>query len=674
MTRLHALVLFALLAALAVAVPERSAPRLEPVAVTGNQIAVTPPPMGWASWNSFAARIDASVIRRQTDAFVAAGLPAAGYRYVNIDEGWWQGTRDAAGNITVNTTEWPGGMAAIADYIHSKGLKAGIYTDAGRDGCGYYFPTGRPAAPGSGSEGHYAQDMLQFSRWGFDFVKVDWCGGSAEGLNPETAYRSISAAVAQAAATTGRPLVLSICNWGVQSPWNWGPGLGAMWRTSTDIIFFGQTANQSMVLTAFDNGIHPAAQHTGYANDPDMMIAGMPGLTAAQNRTHLNLWAVSGAPLLLGADLSTLDATTRATLTNAEVIAVDQDPRGLQGVPVAAGVYAKVLSGAGRRAVVLLNRGGSAASMTVRWTDLGLTAAAATVRNPWTGQTVTGVATGYTVSVPANDSALLVIGGTEAAATTYEAEATANTRTGGAATVACPGCSGGTKVGNIGNGGTLSVNGVAASAAGLAVATIAYVNGDSATRTATLQVSGQPATVVAFPPTGSWTTPATVTVLVQLAGGSANTLSLANAGAWAADIDAIEIRPLARGGGRIVGVPSGRCVDVSAASTANGAQVQLWDCNGQGNQAWTPTAARQLTVYGGKCLDAYNRGTADGTAVVIWDCNNQTNQQWNVGAGGTITGVASGKCLDAFNGGATNGTRLVLWTCNGQANQRWTVG
>ncbi|MFD1049018.1 glycoside hydrolase family 27 protein [Kibdelosporangium lantanae] len=143
--------------------------------------AVTAPPMGWASWNSFAAQINYDVIRAQTDAIVSSGMKDAGYQYVNIDEGWWQGTRDSAGNITVDTREWPGGMAAIADYIHSKGLKAGIYTDAGRDGCGYYYPTGRPAAPGSGSEGHYDQDFLQFSKWGFDFVKVDWCCGGADG-------------------------------------------------------------------------------------------------------------------------------------------------------------------------------------------------------------------------------------------------------------------------------------------------------------------------------------------------------------------------------------------------------------------------------------------------------------------------------------------------------------
>src|SRR3954452_22668190 len=169
-------------------------------AATTRQTAVPSAPMGWASWNSFAAKIDYSVIKAQVDAFVASGLPAAGYKYVNIDEGWWQGTRDSGGNITVDESEWPGGMKAIADYIHGKGLKAGIYTDAGKDGCGYYYPTGRPAAPGSGSEGHYDQDMLQFQRWGFDYVKVDWCGGDAEGLDPATTYRTIGDAITRATA------------------------------------------------------------------------------------------------------------------------------------------------------------------------------------------------------------------------------------------------------------------------------------------------------------------------------------------------------------------------------------------------------------------------------------------------------------------------------------------
>ncbi|MEV4137741.1 RICIN domain-containing protein [Dactylosporangium sp. NPDC049742] len=672
----HAVRLLALLALLAVCVATPARPAL--AAVTGTQVPVPPPPMGWASWNTFAAKINFNVIKAQADALVSSGLAAAGYKYVNIDEGWWQGTRDAAGNITVDTAEWPGGMAAIADYLHGKGLKAGIYTDAGRDGCGYYYPTGRPAAPGSGSEGHYAQDMLQFSRWGFDFVKVDWCGGSAEGLDPQSTYRAISAAVTSAAATTGRPLVLSICNWGVQSPWNWAPGMGAMWRTSTDIIYYGQTATQAMVLSNFDQGLHPAAQHTGYYNDPDMMIAGMPGLTAAQNRTHMGLWAISGAPLLIGDDLATMDATTRATLGNAEVIAVDQDPRGLQGVKVSDSqgrqVYGKVLAGSGRRAVLLLNRGTAAASMTVRWADLGLAATSASVRNLWSAQNAGSFATSYTVNVPANDAVLLTVTGTEAAATTYEAEATGNTRT-GATVVACAGCSGGSKVGGIGNGGTLRFNAVAAPSAGLAVATIAYTNGDPATRTATLQVNGQPSTVVAFPPTGSWTTAGTVSVIVPLTAGSANTLTFSNAAAWAPDLDAIEVRQLASAPAavRVQGVQSGRCLDVDNSSTTNGVQVQLWDCNGQANQAWTVTSSRQLTVYGTKCLDAYNNGTTNGTAVVIWDCNGQANQQWNVNADGTISSAQSGLCLDASNRGTANGTKIILWACGTGTNQRWTL-
>jgi hypothetical protein len=260
-----------------------------------NQV-VTKPPMGWASWNTFAAKINYNLIKDQTDALASSGLKDAGYEYVNIDEGWWQGTRDSAGAITVDTAEWPGGMKAIADYIHSKGLKAGIYTDAGRDGCGYYYPTGRPAAPGSGSEGHYDQDFLQFSRWGFDFVKVDWCGGNAEGLDPRTTYQAISDAVGRATAQTGRPMALSICSWGNGNPWDWAPGMSTMWRTSQDIIYYGEAPSMDRVLHNFDSAQHPGAQSAGHYNDPDMLIVGMTGFTAAQNRTHLSLWAISGAP------------------------------------------------------------------------------------------------------------------------------------------------------------------------------------------------------------------------------------------------------------------------------------------------------------------------------------------------------------------------------------------
>ncbi|MEU5635515.1 RICIN domain-containing protein [Streptomyces rishiriensis] len=611
-------------------------------ASTPRQIAVPAAPMGWASWNSFAAKIDYNVIKRQVDAFVASGLPAAGYQYVNIDEGWWQGTRDGAGNITVDQSEWPGGMKAIADYIHGKGLKAGIYTDAGKDGCGYYYPTGRPAAPGSGSEGHYDQDMLQFSQWGFDFVKVDWCGGDAEKLDAATTYRAISGAIAKATAATGRPMTLSLCNWGRQNPWNWAPGQGAMWRTNDDIILFGNKPSMTNLLTNYDRNVHPTAQHTGYYNDPDMLMVGMDGFTAAQNRTHMNLWAVSGAPLLAGNDLTTMTTQTADILKNPEVVAVDQDARGLQGVKVAEDgsglqVYGKVLAGSGRRAVVLLNRTSAAANITARWADLGLTDASATVRDLWTRADVGSYATGYTANVPAGGSVLLTVtGGTEASGSTYA--------------------------------GTSGFSGVVAGSTGLKVVDVAYTNTASTPRTATLKVNGQTATTVSFPPTGS--AQGTVSVQVALSKGAANTLAFTGAPTLAD----ITVRPLpGTNGSLVVGKQSGRCLDMFDSTIANGTQAEIWDCNGGSNQAWTYTSRKELVVYGNKCLDAYDHGTANGTKVVVWDCTGQSNQQWNVNGDGTITNVNAGLCLDANGAGTANRTPIVLWSCSGADNQKWSL-
>ncbi|WP_328550850.1 RICIN domain-containing protein [Streptomyces sp. NBC_00366] len=611
-------------------------------AATARQIAVPTAPMGWASWNSFAAKIDYNVIKKQVDAFVAAGLPAAGYKYINIDEGWWQGTRDSGGNITVDTGEWPGGMSAIADYIHSKGLKAGIYTDAGKDGCGYYYPTGRPAAPGSGSEGHYDQDMLQFSKWGFDFVKVDWCGGDVEGLDAATTYRSISDAVTKASAATGRPLTLSVCNWGKQNPWNWAPGQAPMWRTSTDIIFYGNKPSMTNLLSNFDQTLHPTAQHTGYYNDPDMLMVGMDGFTAAQNRTHMNLWAISGAPLLAGNDLTTMTSGTASILKNPEVVAVDQDPRGLQGVKVAEDtsglqVYGKALAGTGNRAVVLLNRTSAAQNITVRWSDLGLTDASATVRDLWARSNAGSHGTSYTTSVPAGGSVMLTVtGGTEASSSTYT--------------------------------GTSSFSGVAAGSTGVKVVDVSYTNNTSGARTGTLTVNGQRSTAVSFPPTGAG--PGTISVQVGLSKGATNSLTFSGA----PTLDSITVRPQpGTDGTQVVGKQSGRCLDIYDHTITNGTQAELWGCNGGQNQAWTSTSRKELVVYGNKCLDAYDSGTSNGTKVVIWDCNGQNNQKWNINSDGTITNVNAGLCLDAYNNGTANGTSMVLWTCGTGDNQRWTL-
>src|SRR5208282_4772221 len=203
-----------------------------------------------------------------------------------------------------------------------------------------------PSYPHTGSEGHYERDFLQFAKWGFDYVKVDWCGGDKENLDPAVQYAEIARAIQRAEAITGHHLYYSICNWGKQSPWTWAPGIGGVqadiWRTSGDIVApivagsknAGRKASFGKMLSNFYDGIHPVAQHTGFYNDPDMMVIGMPGLTDAENRVHMGLWATSGAPLIVGADLTTLGEATRATLTNPDVLAIDQDPLGLQAVRV----------------------------------------------------------------------------------------------------------------------------------------------------------------------------------------------------------------------------------------------------------------------------------------------------------------------------------------------------
>jgi Alpha galactosidase A/Ricin-type beta-trefoil lectin domain/Alpha galactosidase C-terminal beta sandwich domain len=637
-------------AACLAAAPLLSAPAAaaSQAAVSTSQVAVPAAPMGWDSWNSFASQINYATIKAQAQALVSSGMGAAGYKYVNIDEGWWQGTRDSSGNITVNTTQWPGGMAAIASYIHSLGLKAGIYTDAGKNGCGYYYPTpsGTAPAPNTGSEGHYLQDMETFQRWGFDYVKVDWCGGNAEGLNPQATYQAISAANQQAAAVTGHSMVLSLTDWGDGNPWNWGAGTGELWRTSTDLYYYGGTPTTAAMLSNFDQSLHPDAQHTGYYNDPDMLTAGMSGFSTAQDEAELSLWAIAGAPLIAGNNLATMTAATAAILTNPRLIAIDQDARGLQGTKVAEDsrglqIYSKILSGTGQRAVVLLNRTSSAAPITVPWADLGLTTAAASVYNVWAGASEGSHATSYTATVPAGGAVLLTVSGTEDSTTTYSNTSSA----------------------------TPSFT-VSASATGTKLTDISYTNTASTALQATLTVNGQYPTTVSFPPAASG---GTASVLLNLAKGAANTVAFSAATGSALAVNGLHVYDIpGTDGAEIIGTQSGRCVDLYQNTITNGTQAELWDCGGGQNQNFVPTSPGELVVYGNKCLDAYDNGTTNGTVVDIWDCNGGTNQEWTVNSNGTITSNLSGLCLDAYNNGTANGTKLDLWTCNSGANQEWT--
>eukprot|EP00825_Cyclidium_porcatum_P011006 TRINITY_DN15622_c0_g1_i1.p1 TRINITY_DN15622_c0_g1~~TRINITY_DN15622_c0_g1_i1.p1 ORF type:complete len:328 (+),score=16.64 TRINITY_DN15622_c0_g1_i1:190-1173(+) len=225
-------------------------------------------------------------------------------------------------------------------------------------------------------------------------------------------YTQISDAIKKATTQTGRPMVLSVCEWGSNSPWNWAPAISTMWRTSQDIIYYGDQADMKRVLTNFDSAQHASAQTPGHYNDPDMLIVGMKSFTLAQNRTHMALWAIASAPLLAGNDIATMSADTKSVLTNKEVIAIDQDPLGKQGTKVSDSnglqVYSKVLSGTGKRAVLLLNRGTAAGTITVKFADIGL-GTTATVRDLWAGTDLGSKTASYAASVPSMDSVFLLI-------------------------------------------------------------------------------------------------------------------------------------------------------------------------------------------------------------------------------------------------------------------------
>lgn len=393
-------------------------------------------PMGWNSWNSFANIVNSQIVQQQAQTLASNGMKEAGYEYVVIDEGWWLGERDAAGNIVVDAKQWPaiqpgqkgGDMANIAAYIHSLGLKAGIYTDAGKDGCSM-FPDSGPKYLKTGSEGHFDQDFLQFSEWGFDYVKVDWCGGAKEKLSGAVQYAQIARAIQKAEKTTGRKLYFSICEWGSQNPWFWAPGVGeiesTIWRTGGDIIppvveslhdaeHDKRVITSGNVLESFDAGLHPEAQHTGYFNDLDMMVMGMRGMTDSLDRTHMGLWVISSAPLMVGSDLTRLSPATLSLLTNKEALAIHNDTYGLQPIKVdepTAGVqiWAKPMAFAGRRAVAIVNRTDASAQVNVDWKKLGLKGTPKSSSDVWSKRDFVSI--DAPISVPAHDLALMVVDG-----------------------------------------------------------------------------------------------------------------------------------------------------------------------------------------------------------------------------------------------------------------------
>ncbi len=359
----------------------RDVPRAAPT--LDNGLARTPP-MGWNSWNHFHCDVSAQLIKETADALVATGMRDAGYRYVVIDD-CWQVARDRTGRLVADSARFPGGIKPLADYVHSKGLKFGIYTDAGRRTC-----QGRP-----GTYGSEEIDARTFAEWGVDYVKEDWC--NSEGLDAPTQYAKFRDALAKA----GRPIVFSICEWGSNHPWEWGPRTGNLWRTTGDI----SDRWASMIAILDLSSQYALAARPGAWNDPDMLEVGNGGMTDDEYRAHFSLWAVMSAPLMAGNDVRAMPPATREILGNKDVIAVDQDSLGVQGMLVQEPgidlqVWSKPLAD-GSRAVVLLNRSGLQTVIATSWRAIGLTGPAR-VRDLWAHSDLGAFTGRFSATVPAH--------------------------------------------------------------------------------------------------------------------------------------------------------------------------------------------------------------------------------------------------------------------------------
>jgi len=348
------------------------------------------PPMGWNSWNRFGPFVSDQLVRETADALIESGMREAGYRYVVIDDAWEGSLRADDGNLEPNLWRFPN-MRALAAYLHDHDLRFGLYTCAGDRTCQGY----------PGSRGREFLDARRFAAWNVDFMKIDWC--HTAGLDARATFTTWSEAIR----ATRRPIVLSICEWGRNQPWEWGGSVGHLWRTSHDIA-----DRWDSVIDILDRQ-EALAQFAGpgHWNDPDMLEVGNGGMTDAEYRAHFSLWAILAAPLMAGNDVRAMSDATRAILTAPEVIAVDQDPLGRQARRVNrerdVEVWVRELDG-GARAIVLLNRGETAARAEVTW-DLvgGRVSDTALVRDLWERQDLGRRTQGYDITLAPHSAAML---------------------------------------------------------------------------------------------------------------------------------------------------------------------------------------------------------------------------------------------------------------------------
>ncbi|MFI9748851.1 glycoside hydrolase family 27 protein [Streptomyces collinus] len=504
------------------------------------------PPLGWNSWNSFGCGITEAQVRQAADAMVSTGMKGAGYQYVVVDDCWFDPQRDAAGNLRANPTKFPSGMKALGDYIHSKGLKFGIYQAPNEKTCAQGVGT----YPGStGSKGHEAQDAATFASWGVDYLKYDWCSGSGT-LNEQIARFTL---MRDALRATGRPIVYSINPNSFHSPtgdkYDWGE-VADLWRTTEDLLDIWQNNNTNSYPMGVGNVLDvtaPLAAQSGPGNwnDPDMLVVGRPGLSLTESRSHFALWSLLSAPLMAGNDIRTMSADVSAILRNPRLLAVNQDPLGAGGRRVRddgdTEVFAKPLSD-GSVAVGLFNRGGSTTTITASAAQVGLTGGSFTLTDLWTGAT-SSTSGQISASVPAHGVAVFkVTGGSPLASTTA-------------------------RLRGAGSGRCLDVD-RASTAAG--TASLIWDCHTAANQLWTTWAGGEIRVYgdKCLDAHNQGTTNGT-RVIIWPCNGQTNQK-------WTVGAD-----------GSIRNVRAGLCLDSERSGTANGTPVILWTCNGQSNQKWT---------------------------------------------------------------------------------------
>jgi len=371
------------------------------------------PPMGWNSWNTFQTKIDEDLVKSTADLFVSAGLKDAGYNYIVLDDGWMTMERDKDGNLVPDPAKFPHGMKALAEYVHSKGLKFGLYNCAGTKTCAGY----------PGTKGYEEQDARNYAAWDIDYLKFDWC--SAQGQNAKESYTKMSKALTAA----GRPIIFSLCEWGSNKPWEWAAPVGQLWRTTGDIgivfdsikKFGGWQPMSAMYIVDKEADIRKYAG-PGHWNDPDMLEVGN-GLTASEDRAHFSMWCMLAAPLMMGNDLRKMNVETLKTLTNKDAIAIDQDKLGIQGFRYAKTgkleTWFKPLENGGW-AVCFLNRDNVAQKVSFDWKAANVTddlsnrtlnagTAKYKIKNAWTGKSEGNTGKTFEGEVPPHDVIMLTL-------------------------------------------------------------------------------------------------------------------------------------------------------------------------------------------------------------------------------------------------------------------------